>query len=181
MRKLLIPVLAVFAASTHLYSQALPAAEKKGNIEVGASVVVANPDYSPGKKAGFNIFADYNFTKHFGAEGKFTQVGGSGSGGVSERTYEAGGRILWGFHPKFLGHRQLTPFANFDVGGGVFNFQNSYQNGTYGMYAGGGGADYNITRSFDVRAAYEYQRWSSFPPRGLQPNLFTIGVVYRIH
>lgn len=180
MRKLFIPLLVLLAASTHLYSQALPAAEKKGYLEVGASVVVANPDYSPGKKAGFNIFGDYNFLTHFGAEAKFTQIGGSGSNGVSERTYEAGGRFLWSFRPKFLGHRQLTPFANFDVGGGTFNFQDKYQNGTYGMFAGGGGGDYNVARSFDVRAAYEYQRWSNFPPNGLQPNLFTIGVLYRI-
>ena len=65
------------------------------------------------------------------------------------------------------------------AGGGLFSFGDSGQNGTFGMYAGGGGLDYQVASHIVARADYEYQRWGNFPPRGLQPNLFTLGVAYR--
>jgi opacity protein-like surface antigen len=181
--KILPLCLALFSLSTTaLHAQALPAAVKSGGLKVGAGLVLAHPDYSPNNEAGFGIFANYDFLDHFGAELQFHQVGGSSATSVSERTFEVGGRFLWNFHPDLplLGPRQITPFLKIDVGAGTFSFQNKYQNATYGLYAGGGGFDYNVTRKFDARVEYEYQRWRSFTPNGLQPNLLTIGVAYRL-
>ena len=172
----------LFSVSSLLHAQAVPAAERKGDLTVGAGLVLSDPDYAPHNKVGYSLFGDYVFLEHFGGEFQFKQLPGAGSSSVSERTYEVGGRLLWTIRRKapYAGGQSITPFIKFDVGAGNFSFQNSYQNGTYGLFAGGGGVEYNVTRALDVRAEYEYQRWSNFPPRGLQPNLVTVGVGYRI-
>lgn len=165
-----------------LHAQATPAATRSGGFKVGADLVLAHPDYAPKNEAGFGVFANYDFLSHFGGEIQYHQVGGSGSTGISERTIEVGGRLLWTFHPVLpvIGRHDVTPFVKFDVGSGSFHFQDKSQNGSYGIYAGGGGVDLNVTRKFDGRVEYEYQRWTTFVPNGLQPNLLTLGVAYRI-
>ncbi len=173
----------VFLCLTTLtHAQALPAAEKTGDIKIGAEIVPANLDYGPRRGTGLGLFADYDFAKHFGAEFEFHQLGFSPNDNITERTYEVGGRFLWPFHPNlpFIGPRQFTPFLKMDVGAGKFSFQDKYENATYSLYAGGGGFDYNLVRSFDARVEYEYQRWGSFPVRGLQPNLLSFGIAYRV-
>lgn len=168
--------------STLAHAQATPTAEKTSALKVGAGVVLANLDYGPKKGAGLGVFIDYDFAKHFGGEFEFHQLGWSSSTVITESTYEVGGRFLWPFYPvlPLVGARQFTPFVKMDVGVGRFNFQNKYENATYNLYAGGGGFDYTFAPRFDARVEYEYQRWGSFPVRGLQPNLLTLGVAYRI-
>ena len=172
----------LLSTTTLLKAQATPAATRSGGFKVGAGPVLAHPDYAPKNEAGFGVFANYDFLTHFGGEIQYQQVGGSGNANISERTIEVGGRLLWTFHPVLpvIGRHDVTPFINFDVGSGSFNFQNNSQSGRYGMYAGGGGVDLTVTPKFDARVAYQYQRWTSFVPNGLQPNLLTLGVAYRI-
>lgn len=174
--------LVFFCLTTLTFAQAVPTAEKTGDIKVGGEVVPANLDYGPVRGTGLGVFADYDFAKHLGAEFEFHQLGFSADKVITERTFEVGGRFLWPFHPTLplIGARQLTPFIKMDVGAGKFSFQNKYENATYSMYAAGGGFDYNFIRSFDARIEYEYQRWGSFPGRGLQPNLLSFGIAYRV-
>jgi opacity protein-like surface antigen len=49
------------------------------------------------------------------------------------------------------------------------------------MYTFGGGADFHVRRSLNIRADYEYQTWMGFPIADLHPNVFTIGVAYHFH
>jgi hypothetical protein len=51
--------------------------------------------------------------------------------------------------------------------------------GTYFLFALGVGLDYSINDKINARADFEYQRWTNFPPNGLTPPLFNVGVAYR--
>ncbi len=160
-----------FAGSIALYGQAAPTSEKSGDLQAGVGYIRANADYSPLRFNGFAIFADVDFWKHLGAEAEFHRVSVAKDVSISETTYEVGGRYRYPIG-------RFSPYLKLMVGEGSFAFETHGQNGTYGMYAGGGGIDYRIQRRIIIRADYEYQRWSSFPPRGLQPSLSTIGVAY---
>jgi hypothetical protein len=46
------------------------------------------------------------------------------------------------------------------------------------MFAGGAGIDVRVLPYLNVRADFEYQDWLSFPPLGLHPKLYTIGIAY---
>jgi len=161
------------AALSHSgYAQATAAASRLGDIQVGAGYVRAHPDYSPSTFNGITIFADADFARYLGVEADFHRISGLSPTTLSETSYEAGGRLRYPIGP-------FSPYAKFLVGAGTFSFGSSYQNGTYLTYSGGIGLDYLVTRRIVARADFEYQRWGGFPPRGLQPNLFTIGAAYR--
>jgi opacity protein-like surface antigen len=64
------------------------------------------------------------------------------------------------------------------VGRGDFNYPYSEANLAYNLFAGGAGADFKVGQYLRVRAEYEYQKWSSFPNGGLNPQIVTIGVAY---
>jgi opacity protein-like surface antigen len=74
-------------------------------------------------------------------------------------------------------------------GRGVFNFPTVGNASTgslganlaYNIAAGSIGADYRLTRSINLRAEYEYQRWMGFPPNGLTPTVASIGAAYHFH
>lgn len=150
--------------------QAKPTATVDGHLQVGAAYSWTHPDYGTRNGNGFYIFGDADIWKHFGveAEGRHT----SSSDRVSETSYGAGARFrypIW----------RVEPYLRIVAGGGSFSFQNSSQNGTYGMYAGGGGLDVRIVPRIVFRVDYEYQRWGGFIPNGLQPNLASVGAAYR--
>lgn len=178
--KLLFLVCLFSSVSGSLHAQAVPTATKSGGLQVGAGYVRANPDYSPKLFNGFAVYGDVDLWKHFGLEAEFHRVATASTINISETTYELGGRYRLPFGP-------ISPYVKLMGGGGSFNFSNNSQNGiygnqngTYGMFAGGGGIDFRVIRNITFRADYEYQRWGSFPPRGLQPSLATIGVAYII-
>ena len=183
MKHLLPCILLLLLVAPAAQAQATPAAVEHGDLKVGAGLVLAHPDYSPQNEAGFAVFGDFDFLDHLGADVQVHRVGGAPDSSVHETTYEAGVRFLWTFNPYLpgLGRRQVTPFVRGAAGVGTFYFKNSSgQNATYGIYGAGGGLDYNLVRKVDARVEYEYQRWASFTPNGLQPNLLTIGLTYRL-
>lgn len=166
-------VVVSLVALSHLGSaQAIPAATRQGDLQVGAGYVRANPDYSPSTFTGFGIFADADLWRHLGVEADFHRVSGLSPVKLSETTYEFGGRYRYPIGP-------VSPYVKLLFGAGSFSFGSSTQNGTYGLYSGGGGIDFRLVKNVVARADYEYQRWGGFPPRGLQPNLFTVGAAYR--
>jgi hypothetical protein len=63
-------------------------------------------------------------------------------------------------------------------GRGVFNFPYDVANLAYNLFAGGVGADVRVLPYLNLRLDYEYQRWLSFPPTGLTPQILTVGVAY---
>lgn len=174
LRRIILSVSAFLLAAPLLHGQATPTAYKVGDIQVGAGYVRSNPDYSPSNFNGFGLYGDIDLFRHFGAEVEFHRVAASNAGiTISEKTYEFGARYRYPI-------RRFSPYAKILGGLGSFSFPPSLtQNGTYGMYAGGGGVDVEITRKINVRGDYEYQRWGGFPPRGLQPSVAMVGVAYR--
>lgn len=159
-----------FASALHGQAT-ISTASRTADVQVGLGISAANPDYSPAHFYGGTIYATVDFREHFGAELNIRQLNTTEANKLSERTYEIGGRYVrhYGiFHP----------YARLSVGRGVFNFLNDSANLAYNMYSAGLGVDVNVTRKINARADYEYQRWSSFPPRGLQPNIITVGAAY---
>ncbi len=154
------------------HGQAVPAGSVPGDIQVGVGYANANPDYSPHRFNGFGVFADADLWQHFGVEAELHRVSGPAFDRIAETSYLVGGRYRYPI-------RNLSPYLKILAGGSNFSSKSSGQNGGYGIYAGGGGVDYGLTQHLVVRADYEYQRWGSFPPHGLQPNVFLAGVAYR--
>lgn len=161
-------------ANTTVHAQAVPTATIPGNVEIGGGYTNANPDYGPKRMGGFFLFADGDLWKHFGAEVNYHRISGDKPTTITENTVEVGAKYRYPIH-------RLSPYLKILVGAGNFAFGSSSQDGTYRIYVGGGGLDYRVTNHLVARADYEYQRWGTFPPRGLQPNLFSAGVAFRFH
>jgi hypothetical protein len=48
----------------------------------------------------------------------------------------------------------------------------------YNLYIFGGGTDFALTPTLNLRADYEFQNWTGFPIATLHPSLVTIGMAY---
>lgn len=158
---------------TILVGQAIPTASTTGALFVGAGFTRANPDYSPSKFQGLALSGTADLLQNLGVEAKFHYIKGPASDSISEKTYEIGLRARTHVGP-------VVPFLDILTGIGSFTYQKSPQNGSYGMFAGGGGIECSLNRRFLIRGEYEYQKWTHFPPRGLQPNLATVSLAYRL-
>jgi hypothetical protein len=188
MMRLLSSTLFVFAGalvgiSPHAHSQVTPAASRPIDLQLGATFNLGNSDYTTPILKGFGFYTTLDFRRHFGIEGEFHHLDDPNAArGIYERTYEVGPRYV-------LHYGRLAPYAKFMIGRGVFNFPpspanpagGSVANLAYNMWAGGLGADYRIRPSIKLRVDYEFQRWAGFPPNGLSPGVFSLGVAYHFH
>ncbi len=101
---------------------------------------------------------------------------------IYERTYEIGPRYVLHFG-------RFEPYAAVFYGRGVFNFPSvgGGPNGrlganlAYNLEAAGGGVDYRLRRSINLRVDYEFQNWMGFPPHGLTPTVLDFGAAYHFH
>ncbi len=174
--------LCLFALATQLlHAQAKHTATREGDLQIGAAFVTGDPDYGSHIN-GVGFYADLDHTSHWGGEFEFHQANSSRGDHTYERTYELGAR-----YRRTYGI--AVPYAKALIGRGVFNFPGQFDQKTnafgpsvanlaYNMYAAAVGCDLNVRPYLNVRADYEYQRWVGFPPNGLTPQLFTIGVAY---
>ena len=171
MRKHLLIALCVAACFTQtLHAQGKYTASRAGDLQVGVDFVGGNADYAQNVK-GYGGYATFDFSRHFGAELDFKQANGDLGNKVYERTYEVGGRYV-------RQYGRFAPYVRAMYGRGVFNFQFNDANLAYNMFAGGAGVDIRVKRYLSVRGDFEYEKWLSFPPNGLTPELYTIGVAY---
>ena len=182
MKRILILVCMLAAATPLLRAQEIPTETRAGELQIGGGYSSANPDYSPHKFYGPYLYSSFDFRDHIGVEFNFHYVKESNDGppsdinqGMYERTYEIG--------PRYVLHiKKFDPFVKVMIGRGVFNYPDNTANLAYNMYAAAIGCDLRTTRYLNVRLFdYEYQKWSSFPPNGLQPNVLSFGVAYRFH
>jgi hypothetical protein len=184
-RILILICLLAAARPLLLHAQEMPTEERTGELQIGLGYSRASPDYTPGHFYGPSIYATFDFRDHWGIEADFHDVkqssGVQGYQGIYEKSYEVGGRYVW--HPG-----RFDPYVKLMVGRGVFNFP--YIAGTttpsanlaYNMYSVGGGVDLRVKRYLNVRLFdYELQKWGSFPPNGLAPQVITFGAAYRFH
>lgn len=185
----LLLFLAATTVPAALYGQASPTASKILDIQVGGSVVGAISDYkttSQGgtyKFLGYGVYSTIDFLPHIGLMLNFNQVDARPPKTEYERTYEIGGRY-------YVRYGRLKPYVKGMYGRGIFNFPPYPNNPTgpasanlaYNLYALGGGADFRLKSYLNVRADYEWQKWSGdqfhLLPNGIEPQLFSVGVAY---
>jgi len=177
---LLLLTLALGAVSI-AQAQKLPTATKSLDIQAGGSFVYGNSDYGT-KLKGYGGYGTIDFKPRFGLMLDFHQANGNNK--IYERTYEVGVRYV-----RHYG--RFDPYAKIMVGRGVFNFPPpifdptgaSAGNLAYNIGAIGGGVDYKLRRSINLRGDYEYQIWKGGPgiQNGLTPWLASVGVAYHFH
>jgi opacity protein-like surface antigen len=175
-RPCLALLLALLCVSTFAHAQSGPTASRVGDLQIGGGFIYAHSAYNftPITLYGGAGYIDFATRPHWGGEFDFHQTKSSADSTVYERTYEIGPRI-------FLQRGPLIPYAKVLYGRGVYNFHNNIANVAYNMYTFGGGLDYELRRSINLRADYEYQTWMSFPITDLHPSVVTIGVAYHFH
>jgi hypothetical protein len=166
--------IALLATTSMINAQATPTAARRGDLQVGVGFSDANSDAQPERYKGFALYSDFDFKKHWGAEAEFHIVKDPTPAGRYEKTYEIGGRY-------FQTYGRFVPYAKLMVGRGVFNYANNTANLAYNMWAGGIGLDYRIKSYLNARGDFEYQNWSGFPPHGLTPTMYTVGVAYHFN
>jgi len=179
LKKLAVFVLVLLGMTSIANAQATPTASRLGDLQIGAGFSNANTDYVPNRVNGFTTYFTFDFTHRFGVEGSFRFIKDSPTN-IYEKTYQIGGRYYHPIGPAY----KLVPYAKLLYGRGVFNFASygvTIANLAYNMLTVGGGADYRLTRSVNLRADYEYQNWFGFPPHGLNPQVLTFGAAYHIH
>jgi opacity protein-like surface antigen len=169
-------LLAICCLVTSAGAQSGPTAARIGDLQVGGGFVFAKSDYNftPIKLVGGAAYTTFDRRNFWGGEFDFRQNQSTSNSTVYERTYEIGPRI-------FLRRGPFIPYAKALYGRGVYNFTNNIANVAYNMYTFGGGADYQLTRSLNIRGDYEYQTWVGFPIQDLHPSIITIGVAYHFH
>jgi hypothetical protein len=170
-----------------LLGQASPTASKVLDIQVGGSIVggyspTNYPLPLPSKYLGYGIYSTIDFLPHIGLMLNFNQVDARSPRIEYERTYEVGGRY-------FVRYGRLKPYVKGMYGRGVYNFPPYPNNPTgparanlgYNLFALGGGVDLRVKSYLNLRADYEWQKWSSdqyLLTNGITPQLVTLGAAF---
>jgi hypothetical protein len=159
--------------SASLCAQSSPTASRAGDLQFGGGFTFGASDYNFNKLslAGGTFYASFDRHEHWGYEAVFRQVKPSSDATIYERTYEVGPRFY------FLRGR-FAPYGKVLYGRGVYNFSNNVANIAYNLYIFGGGTDFALTPTLNLRADYEFQNWTGFPIATLHPSLVTIGMAY---
>ncbi|WP_263408372.1 porin family protein [Terriglobus tenax] len=174
LRKSFIFFVSLAAALPVARAQSVYTASRKFDLQAGGGYSIAKSDYAPEKYRGFNLYFDLDFRPHWGIEGVFHQVNQPSPGKMYERTYEIGPRYTRQYKDGLF-----RPYVKAMYGRGVYNYPNDVANLAYNLFAGGGGLDVRVHPRINVRVFdYEYQRWLSFPPNGLSPQVVSFGVAY---
>jgi hypothetical protein len=173
---LLLALLAALCPPTLAPAQSGPTASRVGDLQLGAGFVFAHSGYNftPIHLLGGAGYIDFAKRPHWGGEFIFHQTKDSADSTVYERTYEIGPRI-------FVHRGPFVPYAKLLYGRGVYNFHNNVANVAYNIATGGGGLDFAIRPSINLRADYEYQTWFGFPIANLHPSVITLGLAYHFH
>jgi opacity protein-like surface antigen len=173
---LLLAAFAPPSAQAQSGRYAMPTATRAGDLQLGGAVALGNSTYNfnTSQLIGGAFYTTFDIRSHWGAEFNFRQTKPTSDSTVYERTYEIGPRV-------YVLKGDFAPYAKVMYGRGVYNFSNSVANIAYNIYTVGGGADFRVTRSINVRADYEYQTWPGFPLAALHPNIVTLGVAFHFH
>ena len=166
-----IALLILLGLALPLFPQAVPTASRAADVQVGIGYTSGRPDYIHRTFPGIAAYADVDLRPHLGVEAEFHDIVDTGGSQMAERTYELGAR----YH---LTRGPLVPYAKAMAGIGQLKYPQGFTVLDYWIFAGGVGADFKLTDRIRLRGEYEYQRWTSFPPGGLSPQLVTFAVAY---
>ena len=136
---------------------------------------ILNPDWGQTNNLGFSAGIDYN---HFipgivqpALEFRVTHASGRT---VNESTYLGGVKLQTNVHG-------IHPYAVVLAGKGIITFNYVYNGGVKGddsaVYAFGGGAEFNVTPVWKVRADFVQQHWN-LDPNTLTPSALSFGIGY---
>jgi hypothetical protein len=154
-----------------LHGQATSTASRKADLQIGAGFSFSKSDYDTSNLKGGAFYTTLDLTNHLGGEFVIHQVNSPTGDSLYERSYEIGPRYHRTYGP-------VVPYVKAMYGRGVFNFPKNVANLAYNMFAGGAGIDVRVLPYLNIRVDYEYQDWLSFPPTGLKPQVYTVGVAY---
>lgn len=163
-----------------LRAQAKPGARRFLDLQVGGIFQRASPDYGQAPLRGLGLYSTVDWQRHLGVEVSLhALLDGDSQRKIRMRTFEVGPRYAFHFGP-------WSPYGKLLYGRGDFRFPpvaGYRQSGpaaqlAYNFWAIGGGLDYALRPSINLRFDYEHQQWGGFPPHGLSPQTFGFGVAY---
>ncbi len=204
--KRLIFTFTVLISCSHLaFGQARPTATRTGDLQIGGGFVADFPDYTRHKFYGYGIWADLDFTEHFGIEGEFRQAHDTTIDAFNQKTVPQYQRNIEGglrYHRVYR-EGKMKPYAKVLYGYGVMEYppypppaDQTIPIGIigYNFVAAGAGIDYRLSTHLVARADLEYQKWFAVPdaklgydynagtgglPNGLTPIVYTGGIAWR--
>jgi hypothetical protein len=160
------------------HAQAIPTASRISSIQVGIGGMITNPDYAQKYIKGLTFYGDYNVWHNIGLEGEIHYSVLTPTD-LSENTYLVGPRYTVRRKNFSVYGKALFGMGRFGTQGGSFE---TTATTPYTAYAFGGGVEYMAPHNLNVRLIdVELQKWPNFPPNGLSPISYTIGVAYVIH
>ena len=169
--------LAVAVLAPHVSAQAIAAATGR-TLAVGVAYQNIDPDYGPSRASGVQIFANYDFARHFGATAEVNLQTAFSNVVFLERTYLFGGRGEYRRGKYMLYGKALVGDAtasNNTNNPGLYNAP-----GSYPLFAIGGGLDVRLQHHITLRPIdYEEQHWFTYHPNSLTPHMLSFGVAYR--
>jgi opacity protein-like surface antigen len=163
------------AASGVAFGQAVVTADRGAAIAPFVTSTLVHPDWGQLNNTGFTVGVDYTrFTPTLiqpSLELRMTHGNGTQ---VGENTW------LTGFKLETAISR-IHPYATLLAGMGYIAFKNQpgYPSDSSFVYSIGGGAEFNVTQSWKVRADFTEQHWN-LDPVILTPMNFGIGISYSI-
>lgn len=169
-------VVSVSAISAH--GQALPAASRGGQLQVGVGLSYGSTDIFDKSVTGISGYATYDLGDHLGAEADVHLMLLNTPNDFVENTYLIGPRYRWD-------KGRYQPYVRVEAGiGTTAKVDNQYQfivntPSTNFAVGFGGGVDVALTHNVNARGDFEYQMWPGFGPHALTPSLATIGIAYR--
>jgi opacity protein-like surface antigen len=167
---------ALGAARARAQGHSIPTATRAGDLQLGGGLILgaSNYNFTETRLVGAAFYTTFDVRSHWGAEANFHQSQSSQDSTVYERTYEVGPRL-------YVLRGAFEPYAKVLYGRGDYNFSKNIANIAYNIYTVGGGADFRVTRSLNIRGDYEYQTWPGFPISALHPSVVTVGVAFHFH
>jgi opacity protein-like surface antigen len=168
---------ATAAAVKHAGAQAIPTMERGAEFAPFVQTTILNPDWGQTHNLGYTVGFDYTrFIPTLvqpSLEFRMTHASGRT---VNQTTYLGGLKFQTTIHG-------VHPYGVVLAGKGIITFNYFYNGGLKGddsaVYAYGGGAEFNVKRSWKLRAEYTQQHWN-LDPNTLTPSAFGFGLAYSV-
>jgi hypothetical protein len=182
-------LVALFVAPRLVHGQAVPAAQRTGDISAFVLYTRLTPDYGPTNNNGVTLGVDYTrYTRWWANPSIEFRAKIANGSTVNEKAFGGGIRFEKRIHDKF------HPYADFLISAGSINYNfvppptlingQPYTSDSTITYSYGGGLDYDITRSFAFRGDFQFEKWyldrNPATAAHLTPTGWSLGVVYRI-
>lgn len=171
-------------------AQAAYTASRAGELQFGGSFGLGRSNYLPVdvqsnaaplsdlsrtvNLLGGGAYGSFDMKRYVGAGLDFRRLNARGDSSA-QTSIEASFR-----YTLFRGFR-FAPYLQAGFGHGWYRYPQGAGTLGHNLYGLGGGLDYHLSRSLNLRGAYEYQSWIGVPIRNPQPQTLSVGIAYRFH